>query len=189
MGRKKIEVKLIEDRCNRHVTFCKRRSGLLKKARELSVLCDVEVGIILFTNRGRLYEFCSGNSLLNIIMRYQSHLQGRNESPIDNDLQGRSESLIDSDAKDHVSDETILDVSDETILVSLKKQLQTIQSQVEEPNFKKLDITQMVQLENQLEGTLDKIKSQRIEAMIENDDCWTYDMEIAMGMINSPPFN
>ncbi|TYK24685.1 MADS-box transcription factor 8-like [Cucumis melo var. makuwa] len=87
-------------------------------------------------------------SLLNIIMRYQSHLQGRNESPIDNDLQGRSESLIDSDAKDHVSDETILDVSDETILV-------------EEPNFKKLDITQMVQLENQLEGTLDKIKSQR----------------------------
>ncbi|KAA0039813.1 MADS-box transcription factor 8-like [Cucumis melo var. makuwa] len=106
-------------------------------------------------------------SLLNIIMRYQSHLQGRNESPIDNDLQGRSESLIDSDAKDHVSDETILDVSDETILVSLKKQLQTIQRhlylnyQVEEPNFKKLDITQMVQLENQLEGTLDKIKSQR----------------------------
>ncbi|KAE8646765.1 MADS-box transcription factor 8 [Cucumis sativus] len=181
MGRKKIEVKLIEDRCNRHVTFCKRRSGLLKKAKELSVLCDVQVGIILFTNRGRLYEFSSGNSLLNIIMRYQSHLQGRNESPIDNDLQGTSESLIDNDAKDHVSDETIL--------VSLKKLLQTIQSQVEEPNFKKLDITQMVQLENQLESTLDKIKSQRIEAMIENDDCWTYDMDMAMGMINSPPFN
>uniref|UniRef100_A0A0A0KFD8 K-box domain-containing protein n=2 Tax=Cucumis sativus TaxID=3659 RepID=A0A0A0KFD8_CUCSA len=114
-------------------------------------------------------------------MRYQSHLQGRNESPIDNDLQGTSESLIDNDAKDHVSDETIL--------VSLKKLLQTIQSQVEEPNFKKLDITQMVQLENQLESTLDKIKSQRIEAMIENDDCWTYDMDMAMGMINSPPFN
>lgn len=64
MGRKKIEVKLIEDRCNRHVTFCKRRSGLIKKARELSVLCDVEVGLVVFTNRGRLYEFCSGNRYL-----------------------------------------------------------------------------------------------------------------------------
>lgn len=61
MGRKKIELKRIEDRCNRHVTFSKRRSGLIKKARELSVLCDVDVGLIVFTNRGRLYEFCSGN--------------------------------------------------------------------------------------------------------------------------------
>ncbi|KAG6576135.1 Agamous-like MADS-box protein MADS4, partial [Cucurbita argyrosperma subsp. sororia] len=63
MGRKKIEVKRIEDRCNRHVTFCKRRAGLIKKARELSVLCDVEVGLVIFTNRGRLYEFCSGNRI------------------------------------------------------------------------------------------------------------------------------
>lgn len=36
-------------------------------------------------------------SLLNIIMRYQRHLQGRSESPIENDLQERSESPIDND--------------------------------------------------------------------------------------------
>lgn len=194
MGRKKIEVKLIEDRCNRHVTFCKRRSGLIKKARELSVLCDVEVGLVVFTNRGRLYEFCSGNSLLNIIMRYQRHLQGRSESPIENDLQERSESPIDNDLQERSGNlidngsGTKNQESDETILVSLGKLLQTIQSQVEEPNFKKLDVTQMMQLENQLEGTLDKIKSQRIEAMIEND-CWTYSMDMAMDMFNSPSFN
>jgi len=39
------------------VTFCKRRNGLLKKAYELSVLCDAEVALIVFSSRGRLYEY------------------------------------------------------------------------------------------------------------------------------------
>ncbi|KAF5791877.1 putative transcription factor MADS-type1 family [Helianthus annuus] len=43
----------------RQVTFSKRHVGLLKKAHELSVLCDAEVGIIVFSNTGRLYEFSS----------------------------------------------------------------------------------------------------------------------------------
>ncbi|XP_038907043.1 uncharacterized protein LOC120092871 [Benincasa hispida] len=124
-------------------------------------------------------------------MRYQSHLQGRNESPIHNALQGTSESLIDNDAKKVNEDLQYLvkdHESDETFLVSLGKLLKTIHSQVEEPNFKKLDVSQMMQLENQLEGTLDKIKSQRIEAMLESDG-WTYNMDMAMGVLNSPPFN
>ncbi|KAG1370139.1 hypothetical protein COCNU_15G005050 [Cocos nucifera] len=43
------------------VTFAKRRNGLLKKAYELSVLCDAEVALIIFSNRGKLYEFCSSS--------------------------------------------------------------------------------------------------------------------------------
>ena len=62
MGRRKIEMKRIEDKSNRQVTFSKRRSGLIKKARELSVLCDVDVALLVFSNRGRLYEFFSGAS-------------------------------------------------------------------------------------------------------------------------------
>ncbi|PKI42286.1 hypothetical protein CRG98_037337 [Punica granatum] len=61
MGRKKLEMKRIEDKSSRQVTFSKRRSGLIKKARELSILCDVEVALLVFSSRGRLYEFCSGN--------------------------------------------------------------------------------------------------------------------------------
>ncbi|EXB44878.1 MADS-box protein [Morus notabilis] len=66
MGRGKVELKRIENKINRQVTFAKRRNGLLKKAYELSVLCDAEVGLIIFSNRGKLYEFCSGprNGLL-----------------------------------------------------------------------------------------------------------------------------
>ncbi|KAJ6926119.1 AGAMOUS [Populus alba x Populus x berolinensis] len=57
LGRGKVEIKRIENTTNRQVTFCKRRSGLLKKAYELSVLCDAEVALIVFSTRGRLYEY------------------------------------------------------------------------------------------------------------------------------------
>lgn len=53
-------MKRIEDKSNRQVTFSKRRTGLMKKARELSVLCDVDVAVHIFSGRGRLYEFTSG---------------------------------------------------------------------------------------------------------------------------------
>lgn len=61
MGRGRVELKRIENKINRQVTFAKRRNGLLKKAYELSVLCDAEVGLIIFSNRGKLYEFCSSS--------------------------------------------------------------------------------------------------------------------------------
>ena len=61
MGRGRVELKRIENKINRQVTFAKRRNGLLKKAYELSVLCDAEVALIVFSNRGKLYEFCSSS--------------------------------------------------------------------------------------------------------------------------------
>ncbi|CAI0553229.1 unnamed protein product [Linum tenue] len=64
MGRGRVELKRIENKINRQVTFAKRRNGLLKKAYELSVLCDAEVALIIFSNRGKLYEFCSTNKNL-----------------------------------------------------------------------------------------------------------------------------
>ncbi|KAE8666405.1 Floral homeotic protein AGAMOUS [Hibiscus syriacus] len=70
MGRGKIEIKRIENTTNRQVTFCKRRNGLLKKAYELSVLCDAEVALIVFSTRGRLYEY-SNNNIRSTIERYK----------------------------------------------------------------------------------------------------------------------
>ncbi|KAG1341930.1 putative MADS-box protein EJ2 [Cocos nucifera] len=61
MGRGRVELKRIENKINRQVTFSKRRNGLVKKANELSVLCDAEVALIIFSNRGRLSEFCSSS--------------------------------------------------------------------------------------------------------------------------------
>ncbi|GER27570.1 MADS-box transcription factor [Striga asiatica] len=70
MGRGKIEIKRIENNTNRQVTFCKRRNGLLKKAYELSVLCDAEVALIVFSSRGRVYEFANSN-IRSTIERYK----------------------------------------------------------------------------------------------------------------------
>ncbi|KAL0400819.1 UNVERIFIED_CONTAM: MADS-box protein [Sesamum latifolium] len=59
MVRGKVQMKRIENASSRQVTFSKRRNGLLKKAYELSVLCDAEVALIIFSQKGRLYEFSS----------------------------------------------------------------------------------------------------------------------------------
>uniref|UniRef100_A0A0E0CR15 MADS-box domain-containing protein n=1 Tax=Oryza meridionalis TaxID=40149 RepID=A0A0E0CR15_9ORYZ len=59
MGRGKIVIRRIDNSTSRQVTFSKRRNGLLKKAKELSILCDAEVGLVVFSSTGRLYEFSS----------------------------------------------------------------------------------------------------------------------------------
>ncbi|CAA2963897.1 MADS-box transcription factor 23-like [Olea europaea subsp. europaea] len=69
MGRGKIVIRRIDNSTSRQVTFSKRRSGLLKKARELSILCDAEVGLIVFSSTGRLYDY-SSTSMKSVIERY-----------------------------------------------------------------------------------------------------------------------
>ncbi|THU55057.1 hypothetical protein C4D60_Mb11t02540 [Musa balbisiana] len=79
MVRGKREMKRIENATSRQVTFSKRRKGLLKKAFELSVLCDVEVALIIFSSGGKLYEFAS-SSMLSAIERYRAHSREDNIS-------------------------------------------------------------------------------------------------------------
>jgi MADS-box transcription factor, plant len=57
MGRSKVQLKRIESKINRQVTFSKRRTGLLKKAKEISVLCDAEVALIIFSDNGKLFDY------------------------------------------------------------------------------------------------------------------------------------
>ncbi|CAN1267417.1 MADS-box transcription factor 18 [Linum perenne] len=57
MGRGKVVIKRIENKVNRQITFSKRKNGLLKKASELSILCDADVALIVFSCAGKLSEF------------------------------------------------------------------------------------------------------------------------------------
>ncbi|KAB1206710.1 MADS-box transcription factor ANR1 [Morella rubra] len=59
MGRGKIVIRRIDNSTSRQVTFSKRRNGLLKKAKELSILCDAEVGVIIFSSTSKLYNYAS----------------------------------------------------------------------------------------------------------------------------------
>ncbi|KAF3447461.1 hypothetical protein FNV43_RR12647 [Rhamnella rubrinervis] len=69
MGRGKIVIRRIDNSTSRQVTFSKRRNGLLKKAKELAILCDAEVGVVIFSSTSKLYEY-SSTSMKTIIERY-----------------------------------------------------------------------------------------------------------------------
>lgn len=64
MARGKVQLRRIENPVHRQVTFCKRRAGLLKKAKELSVLTDADIGIIIFSTHGKLYELATRGYML-----------------------------------------------------------------------------------------------------------------------------
>ncbi|XP_010523711.1 PREDICTED: MADS-box protein SOC1-like [Tarenaya hassleriana] len=88
MVRGKTQMKRIENATSRQVTFSKRRNGLLKKAFELSVLCDAEVSLIIFSPKGKLYEFASAN-MQETIQRYLRHTKDRisNKPPSEENMQ------------------------------------------------------------------------------------------------------
>ncbi|KAI8050034.1 hypothetical protein BDF21DRAFT_182448 [Thamnidium elegans] len=66
MGRKKIQIQHIKDDRNRQVTFLKRKHGLMKKAYELSVLCNCEVALVIIPSNNKLIQYSSSdiNTLL-----------------------------------------------------------------------------------------------------------------------------
>lgn len=78
MGRKKIAIKRITDERVRKVTFSKRKGGLVKKAMELSLLCDCEIGLVIFTPKPdqKLYKYAT-NSMENVVNRYHSTSQAQ----------------------------------------------------------------------------------------------------------------
>jgi hypothetical protein len=59
VGRKKIAIKRIADNRQRTVTFARRRSGIMKKAHELSVLCDCQVAILVVDTNNRYHTVIS----------------------------------------------------------------------------------------------------------------------------------
>ncbi|KMZ59126.1 Floral homeotic protein APETALA 1 [Zostera marina] len=71
MGRGRVQLKRIENKINRQVTFSKRRSGLLKKAHEISVLCDVQLAVAIFSTKGKLSEYSTDSNMANILERYE----------------------------------------------------------------------------------------------------------------------
>ncbi|KAI7887088.1 hypothetical protein K492DRAFT_202713 [Lichtheimia hyalospora FSU 10163] len=72
MGRKKIKIQPIQDDRNRQVTFLKRKHGLMKKAYELSVLCNCEVALIIFNAHGKLVQY-SSTQIDRILMKYTEY--------------------------------------------------------------------------------------------------------------------
>nr|BAC80252.1 MADS-box transcription factor [Houttuynia cordata] len=74
MGRGKIQIKRIENVNNRQVTYSKRKRGIIKKAQEISVLCDAHVSLVIFSTAGKMDVFCSPRATVDqILSRYQQN--------------------------------------------------------------------------------------------------------------------
>ncbi|CAI0381290.1 unnamed protein product [Linum tenue] len=150
MGRGRVELKRIENKINRQVTFAKRRNGLLKKAYELSVLCDAEVALIIFSNRGKLYEFCSSSSMLKTLERYQKCNYGAPEST--------------------VSAREALEISSQQEYLKLKARyeaLQRSQRNLLGEDLGPLSTKELESLERQLDMSLKQIRSTRTQYMLD----------------------
>nr|AQR58150.1 SEP1 [Tulipa gesneriana] len=148
MGRGKIEIKKIENTTNRQVTFCKRRNGLLKKAYELSVLCDAEVALIIFSNLGRLSEFCSSSSMMKTLERYQKCSYNA------------SEEIVTSKESENSYHEYLK-------LKTRAEFLQRSQRNLLGEDLGPLSTKELEQIEHQLETSLKQIRSTKTQLMLD----------------------
>nr|WAO97435.1 MADS-box transcription factor 33 [Lonicera japonica] len=148
MGRGKIEIRRIDNSTSRQVTFSKRRSGLLKKAKELAILCDAEVGVIIFSSTGKLYE-CSSTSMKAVIERYNKSKEENHQllNPL-------------SEVKYWQREATIL-----------KQQLQNLQDNYRQLLGKQLiglGVEDLQNIENQLEMSLQCVRMRK-ETILTNE--------------------
>ncbi|XP_065875354.1 MADS-box transcription factor 18-like [Euphorbia lathyris] len=83
MGRTKIELKRIDNTTYRHITFSKRKSGLVKKAYEISTLCDIEIALIIFSPAGKLFLF-DGNKRVEDTLKHFIDLPASRRGRVEN---------------------------------------------------------------------------------------------------------
>nr|QGP72146.1 MADS-box protein SEP4 [Betula platyphylla] len=148
MGRGRVELKRIENKINRQVTFAKRRNGLLKKAYELSVLCDAEVALIIFSTRGKLYEFCSSSSMIKTLERYQKCSYSALEAS-------------------RPANETQSSYQEYLRLKAKVEALQRSQRNLLGEDLGPLNSMDLEQLEHQLETSLKQIRSTKTQFMLD----------------------
>ncbi|XP_022152220.1 MADS-box transcription factor 23-like isoform X2 [Momordica charantia] len=150
MGRGRVEIKKIENINSRQVTFSKRRNGLMKKAKELSVLCDAEVAIVVFSSTGRLYEF-SSTSMEHTLSRYRG--QGM-ELDFPKETLDHTTKLPPSDSNTKSSEEEIV-----------KLKLSCLQMRGQELDG--LSFRELQNLENQLREGIVSIKDKKETLLLE----------------------
>ncbi|KAF7822372.1 developmental protein SEPALLATA 1-like isoform X2 [Senna tora] len=148
MGRGRVELKRIENKINRQVTFAKRRNGLLKKAYELSVLCDAEVALIIFSNRGKLYEFCSSSSMLKTLERYQKCSYGAVEV-------SKPAKELETSYREYLK------------LKARLESLQRTQRNLLGEDLGPLSSKELEQLERQLDSSLKQVRSTKTQYMLD----------------------
>ncbi|KAJ4900356.1 Agamous-like MADS-box protein AGL8 [Raphanus sativus] len=150
MGRGRVQLKRIENKINRQVTFSKRRSGLLKKAHEISVLCDAEVALVIFSSKGKLFEYSTDSCMERILERYDRYLYS------DKQLVGRDISQSENWVLEHAKLKARVEV--------LEKNKRNFMGE----DLESLSLKDLQSLEHQLHAAIKSIRSRKNQAMYES---------------------
>ncbi|URD94701.1 MADS-box transcription factor [Musa troglodytarum] len=175
MGRGRVQLKRIENKINRQVTFSKRRSGLLKKAHEISVLCDAEVALIIFSTKGKLYEYSTDSSMEKILERYEQYSYAE-KAITSSDLESQMQiTNTESPATSNLLSSNILA---DTIQGNWCHEYGKLKAKVEAlsksqrhlmgEQLDSLNVKELQQLENQLETSLRHIRSRKSQVMFDS---------------------
>uniref|UniRef100_A0ACD5WQQ8 Uncharacterized protein n=1 Tax=Avena sativa TaxID=4498 RepID=A0ACD5WQQ8_AVESA len=151
MGRGPVQLRRIENKINRQVTFSKRRSGLLKKAHEISVLCDAEVALIVFSTKGKLYEYSSQDSNMDVILERYQRYSFEERAVVDQNIGGQA-----NWGNEYGSLKIKLDA------------LQKSQRQLLGEQLDPLTTKELQQLEQQLDSSLKHIRSRKNQLLFES---------------------
>ncbi|CAL0324474.1 unnamed protein product [Lupinus luteus] len=143
MSQRKIKMKLMENKSSRLVTFSKRKSGIFKKAMELSILCGVEIVVILFSVGGKAYSF--GHPNIEVVTKKFLH-QGEGSQ------MSHGESLNDDDN-----------------IVKLNQQLQELKDQIQVEKDKKKELDKALSKYKFINGKL-PIDNLSFEELVEFKD-------------------
>ncbi|XP_020591077.1 MADS-box transcription factor 14-like [Phalaenopsis equestris] len=132
------------------VTFSKRRAGLMKKAHEISVLCNASVALVIFSSKGALYEYSTDSNMQRILERYEQCIYAEKALP----------------PKEPLSQEELYGEYRE-----LKRKvdaMQRSQSHAMGENLDTLSVIELQQLEIRLETALKRIKSQMNQILLDS---------------------
>ena len=84
MGRQKIEIKCIRNKRKRRLTLAQRKAGLIKKAMELSILCDCNIALIICSSEGEMTEYAS-TEMDEILFSYADYDESNHQALTNND--------------------------------------------------------------------------------------------------------
>ncbi|KAJ8759566.1 hypothetical protein K2173_007193 [Erythroxylum novogranatense] len=150
MARGRVQMRRIENPVHRQVSFCKRRTGLLKKAKELSVLCDAEIGVFIFSANGKLYEMATKGTMQRLIERYMKSVPSVSQPD-------QAEDINPLDAKEEIS--------------MLKQEIETLQKGLRYVfgggDGDQMSLDEVLVLEKYLEFWICNIRSYKMDLMIK----------------------
>ncbi|VAI09159.1 unnamed protein product [Triticum turgidum subsp. durum] len=158
MGRGKVEIRRIENKTTRQVTFTKRRNGLLKKAYELSLLCDAEVALVIFSGGGRLFEFSSSSWSSNIkLIHLLSYVNSMYK------ILERYRTCNHNSPEATPSVENEINYQEYLKLKTRLEYLQSSQRNILGEDLGPLSMRELEQIENQIDISLKHIRTRKVE--------------------------